>query len=145
MWGNCFNRLWYNLETCNSFLKSLRYRCFPVNFEKILRTSFLQNTSGQLLLDFFIHFTVFAARWTNIKPVFFLLLNMFYHGFRTWWISWTETISCCCSQGFAAREHKFLGDITWNLAVFCRLISFFICTYWIFVLHCPGINHPWNT
>ena len=29
---------------------SLWHRCFPVNFRKFLRTSFLQNTSGQLLL-----------------------------------------------------------------------------------------------
>ena len=56
--GNCSNRLWYRLETCNSFLKSLQNRCFPMNFAKFLRNSFLQNTSGQLLLDLFIHFTV---------------------------------------------------------------------------------------
>ena len=30
--------------------KRLLHRCFPVNFVKFLRTSFLQNTSGQLLL-----------------------------------------------------------------------------------------------
>ena len=28
----------------------LQYRCFPVDFSKILGTSFLQNNSGQLLL-----------------------------------------------------------------------------------------------
>ena len=32
--------------------KSLWYRCFPVNFAKFLRTPFLQNTSGRLLLLF---------------------------------------------------------------------------------------------
>ena len=32
--------------------KTLRYRCFPVNFVKLLRTPFLQNTSGRLLLSF---------------------------------------------------------------------------------------------
>ena len=31
----------------------------------------------------------------------------------------------------AAREETFLGDITWNIAVFCRLISISICIYWI--------------
>ena len=31
--------------------KSLWHRCFPVNFTKFLRTSFLQNTSGRLLLN----------------------------------------------------------------------------------------------
>ena len=30
--------------------KSLRHRCFPVNFVKFLRTPFLQNTYGRLLL-----------------------------------------------------------------------------------------------
>ena len=30
--------------------KRLWHRCFPVNFVKFLRTSFLQNTSGRLLL-----------------------------------------------------------------------------------------------
>ena len=32
--------------------KRLWYRCFPVNFAKFLRTPFLQNTSGRLLLYF---------------------------------------------------------------------------------------------
>ena len=32
--------------------KSLWHRCFPVNFAKFLRTPFLQNTSGRLLLIF---------------------------------------------------------------------------------------------
>ena len=30
--------------------KRLWHRCFPVDFAKFLRTPFLQNTSGQLLL-----------------------------------------------------------------------------------------------
>ena len=32
--------------------KRLWHRCFPVNFAKVLRTSFLQNTSGSLFLPF---------------------------------------------------------------------------------------------
>ena len=32
--------------------KRLWYRCFPVNFVKLLRTSLLQSTSGRLLLCF---------------------------------------------------------------------------------------------
>ena len=35
--------------------KRLWHRCFPVNFVKFLRTPFLQNTSGRLLL--------FQSRW----------------------------------------------------------------------------------
>ena len=41
--------------------KRLWHRCFPVNFAKFLRTSFLQNTSGRLLL---------AVQWKiNFNPV----------------------------------------------------------------------------
>ena len=86
MWGNCSNKLWYRLETCNSFLKSLQYRCFPLNFAKFL-TSFLQNTSGQLLLGLFIHFTVLSPG-ELIETSLFLFLDIIYHGIRTWWISW---------------------------------------------------------
>ena len=31
--------------------KRLRHKCFPVNFDTFLRTAFLHNTSGQLLLN----------------------------------------------------------------------------------------------
>ena len=31
-------------------ITALHRGCFPVNFEKIFRTAFLQNTSGRLLL-----------------------------------------------------------------------------------------------
>ena len=34
----------------NSIKKRFWHRCFPVNFAKFLRTTFLQNTSGRLLL-----------------------------------------------------------------------------------------------
>ena len=38
-------------EACAALLKKrLWHRCFPVNFVKFLRTPFLQNTSGRLLL-----------------------------------------------------------------------------------------------
>ena len=37
------------VEACNE--KILWRRCFPVNFAKFLRTPFLQNNSGRLLLS----------------------------------------------------------------------------------------------
>ena len=37
-------------KDCNFITKILWHRCFPVNFAKFLRTPFLQNTSGRLLL-----------------------------------------------------------------------------------------------
>ena len=39
-------------QPANSLKMRLWHRCFPVNFTKFLRTPFLQNTSGRLLLDF---------------------------------------------------------------------------------------------
>ena len=40
--------LW--LSPATLLKRRLRHRCFPLNFVKFLRTAFLQNTSGQLLL-----------------------------------------------------------------------------------------------
>ena len=36
---------------CNFIKMKLWHRCFPMNFAKFLRTPFLQNTSGRLLLE----------------------------------------------------------------------------------------------
>ena len=40
-----------DLRPATLLKKKLWYRCFPVNFIKLLRTPFLQNTSGWLLLE----------------------------------------------------------------------------------------------
>ena len=42
--------LHFNKVDATLLKKRLWYRCFPMNFAKVLRTSFLQNTSGRLLL-----------------------------------------------------------------------------------------------
>ena len=41
----CFNKV-ANLSPATLLTERLWHRCFPVNFEKFLRTPFLQNTSG---------------------------------------------------------------------------------------------------
>ena len=48
--------------------KKLWHRCFPVNFAKFLRTPFLQNTSGRLLLCFmaFSDWEFLPQRFKNI-------------------------------------------------------------------------------
>ena len=38
-------------ETCNFIKKRVQYICFPVDFEKCLRPTFSQNSSGRLLMD----------------------------------------------------------------------------------------------
>ena len=47
-----FNKV-AGLEPATLLKKRLWYKCFPVNFAKFLRTPFLQNTYGQLLLIFY--------------------------------------------------------------------------------------------
>ena len=41
-----------DLRPATLLKKGLWHRCFPVNFANFLRTPFLQNTSGRLLLSF---------------------------------------------------------------------------------------------
>ena len=43
--------LLFRLRPTTLLKKRLWHRCFPVNFAKFLRTPFLQNTSGRLLLN----------------------------------------------------------------------------------------------
>ena len=38
------------IKDLETFSKDTLAQCFPVNFAKVLRTPFLQNTSGRLLL-----------------------------------------------------------------------------------------------
>ena len=48
--GLSFNKV-AGLRPATLLKKRLWHRCFPVNFAKFLRISFLQNTSGRLLLE----------------------------------------------------------------------------------------------
>ena len=56
--------------TCNSVKKILQRRCFPVNLAKFLKTLFLKNTSGRLLLVFSFVLLFFATQWTNRNEFF---------------------------------------------------------------------------
>ena len=58
------------------------HRCFPVNFAKFLRTSFLQNTSGRLLLEI-------------IRENFFFRMVQFYFQKR-----YIDYIDCILSKTF---------------------------------------------
>ena len=104
-------------------------------FCEIFKNPFLQNTSARLLLDFFHSLSCVLPPVKLIETRFFLFLNMFYHGFWTWWISRTlhslyfakqmtqlllQGNSCCC----------------WN---FCETPR--INLHWISVLHYLVILH----
>ena len=136
MWGNCSNRLWYSLETCNSFLKSLQV--FSCEFSKILKNLFFAENLRTTASGFFYSF-YFS------EPSELIETSLFYFGHVLSRHSNVMNIMNLNDLVAAAWKHTFLGDITWNLAVFCRLISISIYTYWISVLHCPPIIHPWNT
>ena len=59
-----FNKV-AGLRPATLLKKRLWHRFFPVNFAKFLRTPFLQNTSGRLLLKVFSNITV---EHISIKP-----------------------------------------------------------------------------
>ena len=93
MWQNCFNRLcqllnnwipnehhsqmFYKLGVLKNFAKftwihqrETPAQVFLANFAKFLRTPFLQNTSGQMFLDFFMFYCFFVIQWTNRNQAF---------------------------------------------------------------------------
>ena len=61
--GLFFNKV-EGLRAATLLKKGLLHRCFPVNFAKFLRTLFLQNTYGRLLLPVF----VLDSLTTRVKP-----------------------------------------------------------------------------
>ena len=63
-----FNKV-AGLRPATLLKKRLWHRCFPLNFAKFLRTPFLQNTSGRLLLE------------SDLLPVF---QKRFAKGFSRW-------------------------------------------------------------
>ena len=79
-------------EICNSNKKRLQCRCFPANFGKFLRITFLQNTSGWLLLDFFIHLLkqFFAIQQTNRNQIFYIFEHV---------LSWLSNVMNIMSFG----------------------------------------------
>ena len=51
LWQKLWNKFCYKRMSYLDAMILRRHMCFPVNFVKFLRTLFLQNTSGRLLLD----------------------------------------------------------------------------------------------
>ena len=92
-----FNKV-AGLRPATLLKKSLLHRCFPVNFANFLRTPFLQNTSGRLLLPFnieiFSTFTFYLGR--NID---------FWIFFTSWYLrtAWAEKNSTSLLRGFHFR------------------------------------------
>ena len=74
-WKQPFQSLFLNKVSGFSLWKErLSHRCFHVNFVKFLRTSFLQNTSGRLLLSLWEHRTFhykvpFSLSFISLKKI----------------------------------------------------------------------------
>ena len=91
---------WKQLRSV-TLIKKTPVQVLSCEFCKIFKNPFWQNTSGWLLLDFFhlrtplddcfwiFFFFSFFSPSELTETRFFLFFNMFYHGFRTWWISRT--------------------------------------------------------
>ena len=56
-------------QAYNFIKKSLWYRYFPTNFAKFLRTTFLQNTSGRLLLNLLTILNAACLKLIRIKLI----------------------------------------------------------------------------
>ena len=54
------------LRPATSLKKKLWHMCFPINFAKFLRTPFLRNTSGRLL----VYLTFHSIQYPKINPCF---------------------------------------------------------------------------
>ena len=81
-----FLEIWQNSQenTCarvsiiiKILIKRLWNRCFPVKFAKFLRTRFLQNTSGRLLLDIWRYFMYLSWRVRSLLEYLFVKLRSF--------------------------------------------------------------------
>ena len=69
------------LQACNFIKKILQERCFPVNFARILRTAFLQNTSGRI---FWLFYILKKTRLTQMSVDFHILQNPHQEINSTW-------------------------------------------------------------
>ena len=74
--STCARIPFLSLRPATLLKKRLRRRCFPANFVKFLRTSLLQNNSGQLLLNTYC--TCGAGLQSGTSPQFhFLRFSLF--------------------------------------------------------------------
>ena len=125
---------WKQLRSV-TLIKKTPVQVLSCEFCEIFKNPFWQNNSGRLLLDFFHSLNCFLPPSELIETRFFLFLNMFYHGFRTWWISWTlhslyfaKQTTQLLLQGNSCCYRHFSKTPEINL-------------HWISVLHCPVILH----
>ena len=62
----CWSQFLIKLQACNFIKQRLQHRCLPVNFAKLLKTSFSQNSSEPLLL-----LKSFMVNINNLEVLFY--------------------------------------------------------------------------
>ena len=105
-------------NTCARVFQLWR-RCFPVNFEKFLRTPFLQNTSGWLLL------TIYSQSITtlnNDNNARYITLQ------ENIWQLWRRCVFCRGTTIVSVFLKKLLHDLVWNFCENLDLVSTFLKT-----------------
>ena len=74
-------------EAATLLIKRLLHRCFPVNFAKFPRTTFLQNTAGRLLLNqtslFFWKISVWVIQLRSWGVLYLWTIGTFYKRYTT--------------------------------------------------------------
>ena len=80
-------------------------------------------------------FRCFLSPSEPIKTSFFLFLYVFYH----WFWFWGMIIMNLKDTVVAAWKHTFLGDITWNLAMFCWLVM--LCAIWYHLYNSKNVKN----
>ena len=98
------------LRPANLLKKRLWHRCFPVNFTKFLRTPFLQNTSGRLLL--------FIVQWPYRMTLTLITFGFLFH-FMLVGVIEDEKSQTCHSQVL----RKFFMT-RWRRSVSCVIKNF---------------------
>ena len=126
---------------------------FPVNFVKFLRTPFLQNTSGRLLLSILIrvlgfsvvYFSVFINYSVSLLLLFLLLFIQLCYFFRCGCNCLVEV----CFLFVAIRRKKLLGKnrnywlVSWSVNIYSHKSSY---QFILFTnLNIVSIGHTWLT
>ena len=114
------------LRPAASFAKRLWHRCFPVSFAKFLKTPFLQNTSGRLLLASAILFQLFYI---------FLCLDFF-----DLMLSFAAETSAFISKPRQVFFHKIIDNISLCASKFIFL--FFVKNFCFPVNFVKFLNTP---
>ena len=116
--------------------KKLWHRCFPVNFATFLRTPFLQNTSGRLLLEVFLYYTIYII-CIDIICIHWILLDMMLWYSKAFlfflFVLWSNRNSlrrCSVKRGVHRNFTKFTGKRLCQSLFFNKVAGLSLQLYW---------------